>query len=234
MLKTKRCTPHTKMSDLISENYSMLLLIFRFSIPLGVAEKTVKEVCEENEVDVETFLMIVHFLLSKKSFAIEDLSKLRLTDVMKYLYSSHSYFLDFRLPAIRLALFSSIKSSTDDVRVVIQRFFDEYVEEVRKHMQYENKVVFPYVESLLSGKKDPKYSISIFKKRHDQVEMKIMELKNILIKYYIAPSNYQLNSVLYDLFACEKELMDHNQVEDFLFVPAIERLEKQLSDTPNV
>ena len=27
---------------------------------------------------------------------------------------------------------------------VIRRFFDEYAEEVRKHMSYEDRVVFPY------------------------------------------------------------------------------------------
>ena len=228
MTNTKICTPHTKMSELLSDNYSMLLLLFRFNISLGVGEKSIKDICQENNVDLHTFLSIVNFILHPETPALGTLHELYIPDVIKYLSNSHSYFLDFRLPTIRAKLFSAILAAPEDVRIAIQRFFDEYVEEVRKHMQYENKIVFPYVEGLLKGESDPKYSISIFKKKHDQIEMKIMELKNILIKYYPARNDYQLNSVLYDLFSCESELADHNHVEDFLFVPAVELVEESM------
>ena len=229
-MNIRRYNPNTKVSELLSENYSMLLLLFRFDIPLGVGEKSIREICEENNVDLNTFLQIVHYILYKGELTESELRAVHVPDIINYLRNSHSYFLDFRLPAIRTKLSAATHACPEDVRIVIQRFFDEYVEEVRKHMQYEDKVVFPYVQELLSGTKPAKYSIGIFKKRHDQVEMKIMELKNILIKYYPAPSDYQLNSVLYDLFSCENELKDHNLVEDNVFVPATELLEKQLSD----
>jgi len=38
-------------------------------------------------------------------------------------------------------------------RVVFIKFFDEYFDEVRKHMDYEDKTVFPYVIQLLDGEK---------------------------------------------------------------------------------
>lgn len=108
-----------------------------------------------------------------------------------------------------------------------RRFFDEYAEEVHKHMSYEEKTVFPYVRNLLEGKKDPKYNITIFRKRHDQIEMKITELKNLILKYYPGPDSNLLNSVLFDIFATEQDLASHNRVEDYIFVPAILSLEKQ-------
>ena len=58
----------------------------------------------------------------------------------------------------------------------------------------------------LKGIKDPKYNITIFRKHHDQIEMKIIELKNILIKYYPGPGSNLLNSVLFDIFATEQDL----------------------------
>jgi regulator of cell morphogenesis and NO signaling len=58
----------------------------------------------------------------------------------------------------------------------------------------------------------------------------LIELKNILIKYYPAKGiNYMLNDVLFDLLSCEKDLAMHNQVEDFFFVPYIEALEQNLT-----
>ena len=134
--------------------------------------------------------------------------------------------MDFRLPHIRRKLTEAIAGCPEDVAFVITRFFDDYVREVNKHMSYEEKMVFPYVRELLKGVKDPKYNITIFRKHHDQIEMKIIELKNILIKYYPGAGSNLLNSVLFDIFATERDLSSHNRVEDYLFVPAILALEK--------
>ena len=55
------------------------------------------------------------------------------------------------------------------------------------------------------------------------------ELKNIIIKYYPAGGNdYLLNAVLFDIFSCEQDLASHCRVEDYLFVPAVLRLEKEV------
>ena len=93
-------------------------------------------------------------------------------------------------------------------------------------MSYEEKS-FSRMSAACWKEKDPKYNISIFRKRHDQIEMKIIELKNILIKYYPPGSNL-LNSVLFDIFATEQDLASHNHVEDYLFMPAILALEKTI------
>ena len=51
-----------KMSDLICENYPMVLVMSRFGISLGFGEKHIGEVCRENGVDTTTFLAVVNFL----------------------------------------------------------------------------------------------------------------------------------------------------------------------------
>ena len=66
-----------------------------------------------------------------------------------------------------------------------------------------------------------KYNISIFRKRHEQIDQKLSDLKNILIKYYPGEGGYLLNSVLFDLFTTEEDLVSHSLVEDNLFVPSI-------------
>jgi hypothetical protein len=114
-----------------------------------------------------------------------------------------------------------------DLMYVIRRFFDEYAEEVRKHMNYEDRVVFPYARKLMAGERDSNYNIGIFIKRHDQIELKITELKNLLIKYYTAPTGYEMTAVLNDIFAVEVDLAGHNYIEDAIFTPFIEYLESQ-------
>lgn len=74
------------MANLVSDYYSMFLLIFRFDIPLGVGEKTIREVCEENDVDLDTFLFIVHFVLFREGKGQSNLSqKLSIPLVIKFL-----------------------------------------------------------------------------------------------------------------------------------------------------
>lgn len=231
MYKKGKYRETDKMSDLICENYPMVLVMSRFGIALGFGEKNIGEVCRQNQVDACTFLAVVNFLTEEAVRPVENINQcLSIETLIRYLHNAHDYFLNFRLPHIRRKLIEAISGCPAEVSFIIRKFFDEYAEEVNKHMSYEEKTVFPYVRTLLSGKKDPRYNITIFRKRHDQIEMKIIELKNILIKYYPGAGSNMLNSVLFDVFATEEDLASHTRVEDYLFVPAILELEKQIHD----
>ena len=66
----------------------------------------------------------------------------------------------------------------------------------------------------------------MFVRHHHHIDEKLTELKNSIIKYYPVGQNaYRMNSVLFDIFNCEKDLALHTDVEDYLFVPAILQLE---------
>ena len=217
-----------KMCDLICQNYPMLLVMSRFGIPLGFGEKSIQKVCEQNKVDVNTFLTVVNFLLEDAETIIspQDISA---SSLLNYLENSHNYYLDFRLPSIRRKLIEAIDYN-NEASFAILKFFDGYVEEVRKHLNYEDETVFPYIHALINGEPLPEYKIDIFSKQHDQVEAKLTELKNILIKYYPANSSNDLNSVLFDIFSCEQDLASHNLIEDNLLVPMITEWENKLSN----
>ena len=223
-----RYQSNDRMCDLIEANYSMLLVLSRFGISLGFGEKSIGSVCRSSGVDVETFLTVVNLLFGEPIETDSLDAELSLRTLVTYLHTSHDYFLKFRLPAIRRKLIEAIDCGSDDISFILIRFFDEYVAEVRKHMDYEETKVFPYVTSLLQQTPDSQYNISIFRKQHDQVEMKLTELKNIIIRYYPASGSNALNSVLFDIFSCEQDLASHNRIEDDLFVPLVLRREKQI------
>lgn len=217
------------MSDLICENYALLQVLSRFGVALGFGDKSVKEVCEMNGVDCGTFLTVVNFLGEDGNCMRDHLKGISIPALMDYLKRAHHYFLDFQLPTIRRKLIEAIDCSQEnEVAFLIIKFFDAYVHEVRKHMEYENEKVFVYVENLLQGEHSGEYNIGVFARNHDQINAKLTELKNIIIKYYPGVRDNQLmNAVLFDIFSCEEDLDSHNRVEDFLFVPAIMELEKE-------
>lgn len=222
MYKSDYYAGQERMCDLIDRNYHLLQVIARFGIAPGFGDKTVAEVCADYRVDVTTFLAVVQRIFDPGAeLNIEQISVRTLTD---YLRNAHRYFLDFRLPAIRRKLIEAVNCTQHDVAFAIMRYYDEYVAEVIKHLDYEEQTVFPYVEALLSGSRQNDYSIAVFRSQHDRIEEQLRELKNIIIKYYPSGTSNELNDVLYDIYTCEQELRSHNDIENDLFVPAVERL----------
>ena len=229
---THKFTERTRMIELINEDASLLSAISRFGISFGFGDKTVKEACVAHNIDVKTFLAVVNFISEGNVEITEILDTISIETVIGYLKNAHIYFLDYKLPSIRTKLIEAVDSSDQSMayKVVFMKFFDEYFDEVKKHMDYEDKTVFPYVIKLIRGNIQKNYRIADFEDQHSDVDSKLIELKNILIKYYPAKGiNYMLNDVLFDLLSCEKDLAMHNQVEDFFFVPYIEALEQNLT-----
>ena len=228
MKRMKLYEADDKMIDLISDNYSMLQGLSAFGIRLGFGDKTVEEVCLEQNVDCYTFLTVVNFLINGYSPKETD-ERLSVNTLLGYLRASHTYFLDFHLPSIRRKLESSLTPG-DSLATLIMRLYDEYAHDIRLHMKYEEKTLFPYVEAMLKGEQATNYNVDTFAKHHSDITGKFHELKNIIIKYlpHNSLANNQLTNTLYDICNNEEWLSNHRQVEDILFVPAIRTLEQKV------
>jgi len=150
--------------------------------------------------------------------------------LLKYLKASHAYYIEFRLPSMRKELVEAL-DERDSLAQFILKLYDENAHEVIKHMRYEEKTVFPYVEQLLNGVVMSNYDINTFSQHHRQVEQRLSELKSIIIKYLPSDAlhNNLLTATLYDIYNSESWLSQHSKVEDLIFIPAIKRLEKSLS-----
>lgn len=214
-----------KMITLISDNYNILQSLGRFGISLGFGDKTVREVCEEQEVDTFTFLAIVNYTINGYR-NVDSEERFSVPTLLHYLKSSHEYYLNFQLPAIRTQLQEALDMKDNLARLIL-KLCDGYAQEIRRHMQYEEKTVFPYVVDLLNNKINNNYDIDTFSKHHGQVDLRLKELKNIIIKYLPTDirHNNQLTSILYNLYNNEEWLVNHSQVEEDIFIPAIRNLE---------
>lgn len=216
---------------MVSDNSALLLVMGRFGISLGFGDKSVRDVCRTHHVDENTFLEVANFV-SDREYHYESVS---LSSLIGYLKQAHEYFLDFNLPNIRRKLIESIDySGSNDIAILIVKFYDEYVTEVRRHMEYENEVVFTYVEQLSQGLLNRNYTISEFAGKHTPIGDKLKELKDIVIRYYPERNNYLLNAVLLDIILCEQDLTSHCMIEDQLFVPAVRHIEQQIRQSGQV
>lgn len=225
MKNQKMYEPDDKLIYIIRDNYNILQSLGSFGINLGFGDKTVREVCEDQGVDTYTFLAIVNFTINGYR-EYDDADRLSISTLMQYLRASHDYYLDFQLPFIRKELVSALDEKDNLARLIL-KLYDEYAHSIRAHMKYEEKTVFPYVNDLLDGKLTGNYDIDTYSKHHGQTDVKLRELKNIIIKYLPSDGlhNNQLSATLYDIYNNEEWLSQHAQVEDEIFIPAIRRLE---------
>lgn len=214
-----------QMISLIRDNYNILQSLGSFGLSLGFGDKTVRQVCDEQKVDCYTFLAVVNFTINGY-IDVDNEDKLSLSTLLHYLKASHDYYLGFQLPFIRKELEDAL-DQTDNLARLILKLYDEYAREIRMHMRYEEKTVFPYVESLIDNQSSANYDIDTFSKHHNQIDKRLKELKNIIIKYLPSDElhNNQLTATLYDIYNNEDWLMQHSRVEDNIFIPAIRRLE---------
>jgi len=216
-----------KMISMIRDNYDLLQSLGSFGISLGFGDKTVQETCEANNVDTYTFLAVVNFNINGYG-EFESDAQLSVPTLLHYLEASHAYFLDFQLPYIRRELQESLDEHESLAKLIL-RFYDEYAHEIRRHMRYEQKTLFPYVQSLIEGHPANDYNVETFSKHHGAADKKLRELKLLIIKYLPQDGlhNNHLTATLHDIYENEVWLRQHAMVEDHIFVPAIRRLEQQ-------
>jgi regulator of cell morphogenesis and NO signaling len=212
--------PDDILSDLVSENYNALSVLSRFGMTTGFGDKSIAEVCRENNVDTDTFLAIVNLTEDHTELQKNLQFPVVVPVLIEYLRNSHSYFIEYRFPEIREKLIKVLNREQNELNKAVLDYFDQLVAAVRKHMLYENKKVFPAVLSDAKTAKKNQYKPD-FNKQHDHIESRWTEFKNILIKYYPAKITNELSSVLFAVFHCERDLEFHNAVEDHLFLPAI-------------
>lgn len=214
-----------RMRDIINDNSILLTVINRFSISLGFGDKSVASVCMDNDVDVDTFLAVINSISGK------DLTgyNIAIQPLIRYLRKSHHYILNHTLPAIKKSLIEGIQqTNTSEIALFILKFYDGYMQEVRKHMEYEDNVVFSYVENLIKGEVKDKFQISDFSSRHEHMAGTLDELKELFIYQYNQEDNDLISTALFQITLCGNDLMSHCEIENKLLFPAVAKLEESI------
>lgn len=199
-----------KMCDLMSHEEDAIQIISRFGLEMGVGEQTIADVCESHGVHTPTFLAIVNYKVFKQRAVSTDID---IPTLQRYLRNAHTYFLDFRLPRLRRSLIEAIIPADPTTKIpgLILRCYDEFVAEIRTHIEHENEGLFDEHE-------------------HDdqRITDKLTEIKNLIIKYYpTKPTSvegtvtYTLISVMSDLWHTEQDFADHCAIEDDILRPAL-------------
>ena len=228
---TLRFAPYTercKLADMILADPILLGIVERLGIRLGFGDATVSEICRRYGLSSELFLMICN-VYSFDSYVphVEGLGHKDLPHLMTYLRASHRYYSEVCFPRLHEHIHAMVALLDGADRQVIDRFWDDYQAEVDNHFAYEEDIVFAYIESLTRGGKPiDGYSIEQFGHNHSNIEDKLNDMKNIIIKYLSETSAMsERHAVLEDIFKIDIDLGRHTEIENRILIPLVEKLE---------
>ncbi len=230
-----------KLADVINKNYSLLPVINRLGIKLGVGDKTIKEICREQVVNQEFFLDIINIFHNENYFPKKQLLDYPINLVTNYLSKTHQYYIEFILADIErnLKILADQDRNEHSHIVMLQTFYVKFKDSFIQHTRHEEQMIFPYacmLDDISNSKieKLPDQYIGIegfdFDHEHSLIDEKMSDLKNIIIKYL--PPFYNpiiMNALLHTLFLFEKDLKNHAQIEDKILIPKINYLKQQVT-----
>ena len=214
---------------MISAELMLLGIVERLGIRLGFGDATVDDICRRYGLSPELFLMICNvYSFDGYMPHAQELHRDDLPHLVAYLRASHRYYTEVCFPRLHEHIHAMVASLDITNRRVIDRFFDDYQAEVDNHFAYEEETVFPYIESLISGgARVDGYNIDQFGHNHGNIEDKLNDIKNIVLKYLPESSAVaERHAVLEDIFRIEKDLDRHTEIENRILIPLVAKLEK--------
>lgn len=216
-----------KMADLVLGNSKLLLMFPRFGMDLGFGDHSIAEVCAMNNVNTTFFLMICNVYCNNDyTPSPDDIAAVDLKALVNYLLESHKYYLNERLPHIEEHLNHIINACNPKYGKMLHRFFEEYKNEVVDHFIYEEKKVFPYLQQLVNQNVKTDYKIKVFHENHTNIEDKLSDLMNILVKYLPADVfPKERIEIALDINELSADLMSHALIEERILIPFVESLE---------
>ncbi len=229
-------TSDMKMSEIILNNPYLLHLYEHFDIKIPVQDKSVKKICLENNLNPELFLTFANLYNGIQYSPKEPLTFNDILNIIKYLKNNHRFYTEEIYPNILRTIQQMADINDHKEMALVPQFFLDYFNEVAEHLNYENEVVYPYIIDLYNQQNNPSstkvqrnYSANEYKEHHNDIEDKLTDLKNLLIKYLPHKNDQTIRrKLILKLFDLENDLNIHSQIEEMILIPLVTEMESQL------
>jgi regulator of cell morphogenesis and NO signaling len=222
-----------KISDLIFDNPSLLLLLENLELDFITGERTIEQVCHENKISTAVFISIANLFNGFYPTGEEQFSSADIPTIIKYLKNAHNYYENEKYPEIRNCIEELYKKNSSPEIQLVGKFFDEYFKEVKEHLAYEDKVAFPYFYKLYNAASTPqeneKYSSNEYHDHHSDIESKLTDLKELLLKHIpVKDDRIIRRKIIISLSDLEHDLNIHSTIEETILIPIVSQLEKKI------
>ncbi len=219
------------MADLIDANPKLLLMLQHFDIDFTLSDLTVSQLCTQYGISENLFVNITNLYNGFGTKENHPYTKNDLLQVIDFLKNTHDYYRSDKYPQISSYIRKLQANHPEKELKLLEKFFNEYFTEVIEHLDYEDNVAFPYFITLLrreeSIESGEQYSSKEYSDHHTDIELKLHDLKNLLLKYVKIDGDLNLRRKLFfALYELEFDLYIHSLIEENILIPSGVSIEK--------
>lgn len=225
-----------KLSEVVEEHPSLIPVINRFGIRLGLGDRSVETICDEHQLDPNFFLIILNTFLNEDYFPERKLQSFHMSLLINYLTQTNSYYQRSQLPNIErhLDYFISMSTPENNSLKLIRRFFHSFKEELLQRIEKDETEWFPHCLSLsekvrgelplLSPENETERTEA--NKSEDSIEALLTDLKSIMIKHLTGDYDDNLcYAVIVSINTLEKDIRQHNRIRYRILKPIVSGME---------
>lgn len=226
--------PNMRMSEVVEEHPSLIPVINRFGIRLGLGDKTVTMICDEHRLDTDFVLTVINTFLNEEYFPEKKLQTFHTSQIIDYLTKTNQYYLRSQLPNIErhLGLFISKSSPGNPTLGLIGKFFSSFKEELTTRIKKDEETWFPYCLALSEkleshSPTEKELRLENEDNEEDTIEALLSDLKGIMIKHLTGDYDENLcYAVIFAISSLKKDIRQHNRIRYRILLPMVSAMEK--------
>lgn len=213
----------SKLCDIIFYDSSVISVINRFGINLGVGDSSVSDVCHKHNIDESFLITIINTFLNENYFPEMILRKYNINNIIEYLEKTNAYYEQFQLPNIERHFNILInKSESDNGNLhLLQNFFLELKQELIARINNDKSIWFPKLKKLNRNFNElSEIKLLHFKDGNHSIEDKLNDLKSFFIIHLKGIYDINLcHAVIASIIALEKDLKQNNRIRERILRP---------------
>ncbi len=224
--------PNDSFVELIERNPYLLLVVEHLGKMDFQKNVTINDFCKQSKLPLHVFVSLINIYSNNNiKINLNEWKHNHVLILIDFLDNSHNYYKKEKYPLIN-SLLQELKNNikSNETKLLI-KFFNEYFAEVLEHLDYEEKIVFPYVRQILSDSKwkELRFSSDEYQEHHNNIEEKLSDLKTLLMHHVkFGQYSYIGRQIIFHLYELEFDLHAHSKIEENLLIPLIKKFEKSL------
>lgn len=223
-------TPDTKLCEVIVDEPSVVPVINRFDIVLGVGDRTIKSICKEKGIDTSFFITILNAFIHE-SFFLENLTgAFNAGDVVDYLRKTNNSYLRNQLPNIERHFAALIsRSDSNNNLPLLFNFYREVKTEIERRIDSDNQW-FDAIISAEQSNSEVSVAGNAIQAESDSIEDKLSDLINMFVIHLRGDYDRNLcHAVLFAVIGLEKDICQNNRIRNRVLRPLVDALNSRNS-----
>lgn len=221
------------LSAALEQHPTLIPLVSRFGIRLGLGDKSVAAVCAEHGIDPGFMLTLMNTYLFEEYFPEQKLKSFHVSQIVDYLTKTNAYYLHSQLPNIERHLGSLIASGEGENRnlALIGKFFARFKESLTASIGYDTNEWFPFCLAVSSGDRSEAESLCVPVRaipggdEEDPAVSQLRDLRSILVRHLSGQYNDNLAyAVIFAIGSIERDIRQHNRIRNRILTPIIDAL----------